>query len=70
VGPGRLLIEEGNTLYPVEIKSGSTVAPNMLAGFQRWMNLAGPASRYRAAGLRCDGAYARQGVLLSLWFAV
>ncbi|MFM7783128.1 MAG: ATP-binding protein [Gammaproteobacteria bacterium] len=36
-----VLLEEGETLRPVEIKSGSTVLPDALSALQRWTALAG-----------------------------
>jgi len=64
-----LLIEEGSALVPVEIKSGSTVAPDMLAGLQRWMDVAGTG---QSPTLIYGGseAYIRQGISVRPWFAV
>lgn len=36
-----LVIEEGETLTPVEIKSGQTIAPDFLDGLKRWAALSG-----------------------------
>jgi predicted AAA+ superfamily ATPase len=36
-----LLIEKANLLYPVEIKSGNTMSPDMLDGLLWWAKLAG-----------------------------
>jgi predicted AAA+ superfamily ATPase len=65
-----LLIEEGNRLYPVEIKSGSTVAADMLAGLQGWMDLAGPAAHSPTLIYGGAEAYTRQGISVRPWFAV
>lgn len=37
-----VLAASGGRLRPVEIKAGSTVAPDWMAGLERWMALAGP----------------------------
>ena len=65
-----LLIEEGNTLAPVEIKSGSTVAPGMLAGLQRWTDLAGQDVQTPTLVYGGSEAYTRQGISVRPWFAV
>jgi hypothetical protein len=36
-----LLIEDGNVLYPVEIKSAGTVARDMFEGLRWWASLTG-----------------------------
>jgi hypothetical protein len=64
-----LLIEEENTPYPVEIKSGSTVAPDMLSGLQRWMDLAGPAAKSPTLVYGGAEAYTRQGISVRPRFA-
>jgi len=40
-----VLLEEHGTLVPWEIKSGATVAPDMMHGLRRWRKLAGIGSR-------------------------
>lgn len=64
-----LLIEAGSALVPVEIKSGGTVAPDMLAGLQRWMDLTGTG---QSPTLIYGGSEAciRQGISVRPWFAV
>lgn len=64
-----LLIEEGSALFPVEIKSGGTVASDMLAGLQRWMDVTGTG---QSPTLIFGGseAYIRQGISVRPWFAV
>jgi len=56
------------TLFP-KIKSGGTVVQDMLAGLQRWLNLAAtgqsPTLVYGGAE-----AYTRQGISVRPWFAV
>jgi predicted AAA+ superfamily ATPase len=40
-----LLLEEGDDLKPVEIKSGQTIVPDFLDGLKRWSALAGASER-------------------------
>ncbi len=65
-----LLIEKADLLYPVEIKSGKTMSPDMLAGLLWWSTLAGlPAD----AGTLIYGggeAFTRNRVPVRPWFAV
>jgi hypothetical protein len=65
-----LLIEEGGALYPVEIKSGATVASDMFDRLRWWSRLAG--SWAGAATLVYGGAeaYERSGVAVRPWFSV
>jgi hypothetical protein len=65
-----LLIEEAGELFPVEIKSGQTVAADMLAGLTWWCALAG--RPLEAATLVHGGAeaYTRSGIAVRPWFAV
>lgn len=39
-----VLIEEGNTLIPVEIKAGQTITRDFFTGLEHWRNLAGNAA--------------------------
>ena len=65
-----LLIEEGTTLYPVEIKSGATVAGDMMATLAWWSSLAG--AEAGEATLIHGGleAFTRNGIAVRPWFAV
>jgi hypothetical protein len=65
-----LLIEEGNALCPVEIKSGSTVAADMFAGLKRWMELAKEAARSPILVYGGGDSYTRQEVAVRPWYAV
>ncbi|GAB4227556.1 MAG: ATP-binding protein [Deltaproteobacteria bacterium] len=40
-----LLLEEGDALIPVEIKSGQTIAPDFMAGLRKWNALSGMPDR-------------------------
>ena len=65
-----LLIEEGSVLYPIEIKSGSTVAPDMLDSLKWWSGLAGKTSRSPTLVYGGAAAYVRQGMAVRPWFSV
>ena len=63
-----LLIEDGETLFPVEIKSGQTVSGNMLAGLDYWRKLDNS-----DAGMLIYGGsenYTRNGIRVRSWAAV
>jgi predicted AAA+ superfamily ATPase len=65
-----LVIEEGDTLFPVEMKSGTTIASDMMDGLLWWCRLSGsPAER---AGLVYGGsdAYERRGIAIRPWFSI
>jgi len=65
-----LLVEDGTTLHPVEIKSGQTVASDMLEGIRWWRRLAGDLA---GAGTLVYGGDERQdrgGVAVRPWFSV
>jgi hypothetical protein len=36
-----LLVSEGGSVYPVEIKSGATVSQDALRGLEKWRDLVG-----------------------------
>ncbi len=40
-----LILEEGENLKPVEVKSGQTIVPEFLAGLQKWSALSGKPNR-------------------------
>lgn len=65
-----LLIDQGKSVEPVEIKSGQTVADEHFAGLRRWVEQAGDAAG--AAMLVYGGAdsYRRSGVELRSWRAI
>jgi len=65
-----LLIEEGSVLYPIEIKSGSTVAPDMLDGLIWWSGLARKTGRFPVLVYGGTEAYVRQGIAVRPWFSV
>jgi len=40
-----LILEEGDALKPIEVKSGQTIVPEFLAGLKQWAALSGAAAR-------------------------
>jgi hypothetical protein len=65
-----LLIEEGTILYPVEIKSGATVAPDMFEALNWWSKLAGQAAGDRMLVYGGSEAYTRSGIAVRPWYSV
>lgn len=65
-----LLFENGTDLYPVEIKSGQTIADDMFDGLRWWSRLAGVP--LEAATLIYGGGenYVRRGVSVRPWYAI
>jgi uncharacterized protein len=65
-----LLIEEGSDLFPVEIKSGSTVAQDMFDSLRWWGHLTGEAGLSPTLVYGGTEAYARQKIAVRPWFSV
>ncbi len=65
-----LIVEEGNFLYPIEIKSGSTVAPDMFDSLKWWSELAGKAGRSPTLVYGGTETYVRRGIVVRPWFSV
>jgi predicted AAA+ superfamily ATPase len=65
-----LLIENADLLYPVEIKSGSTMSADMLDGLLWWTKLAGLSPDVGTLVYGGDGAFTRNKVPVRPWFAV
>ena len=65
-----LLLSRGEQLYPVEIKSGQTVAGDAFDTLAKWSELAG--QPLEQATLVCGGekGYVRSGVTVCPWFGV
>jgi predicted AAA+ superfamily ATPase len=65
-----VIVELGETLVPVEIKSGETVAADFFKGLKFWRGLAdqgdGPAALVHGGGR----SYKREGVVVYPWFAM
>ncbi len=65
-----LLIEEGNLLHPVEIKSGNTMSPDMLDRLLWWTKLAGLPPDAGTLVYGGDEAFTRNKVPVRPWFAI
>jgi len=65
-----LVIEEGGTLFPVEIKSGSTVAGDMFGSLAWWGTLAGGEGGEPTLVHGGEQCYTRAGVAVRPWFGV
>ena len=65
-----LLIEKANLLYPVEIKSGSTMSPDMLDGLLWWAKLAGVPPDAGTLVYGGTEAFTRNKVPIRPWFAI
>ncbi len=63
-----LLIEDGERLYPIEIKSAKTVSGSMFSGLSYWSELNGSREAMLITG--GDEAYTRNGVAVRPWFLV
>ena len=64
------MIEEGGTLFPVEIKSGSTVAGDMFGSLAWWGTLAGGEGGEPTLVHGGEQCYTRAGVAVRPWFGV
>ncbi len=62
-----LVRDEAGTLQPVEIKSGQTIAGDMLKGLLKWCSLARAPLAQPWLVFGGEGAYARQDVLVIGW---
>lgn len=65
-----MLIEDGECLYPVEIKSGRTVASDMFDNLVWWSNLAGQATGTAVLVYGESDVYTRNQIAVRPWFAV
>ncbi len=65
-----LLIEDANLLFPVEIKSGSTLSNDMLDGLLWWTKLAGLPPDVGTLVYGGDEAFTRKHVSVRPWFAI
>ncbi|MCD4824176.1 MAG: ATP-binding protein [Phycisphaerae bacterium] len=62
-----LVIEQGKTLIPVEIKSGETFASDFLKGLDYWRGLAGQENAPAAVVYGGDTSYFRKDVAVMSW---
>lgn len=65
-----LVIEQGEQLIPVEIKSGQTFNSDFLAGLQKWMRLAGETCLAPRLVYGGEESMTRNGVLVQSWKAI
>lgn len=65
-----LLIDEGARLYPVEIKSGATFAPDMLAPLRWWSALAGADAGTATLVYAGADAFTHTGIDIRPWWSV
>jgi len=64
-----LLIEEGNVLHPVEIKSGSTISGDMFQGLKWWTDMAGQKRGTMTLIYGGSDSYTREGIAVRPWFS-
>ena len=65
-----LVIEQGEQLIPVEIKSGQTFTSDFMAGLQKWMRLAGETCLAPRLVYGGEENMTRSGVLVQSWKAI
>jgi uncharacterized protein len=65
-----LLLSRGDELFPVEIKSGQTVAGDAFDALARWSKIAGQKLERATLVYGGDQAYVRSGVAVRPWFGV
>jgi len=65
-----LIIEDGNMLHPVEIKSAGTIAKDMFDGLKWWIRLAGEGTSLPTLVYGGTESYTREGVTVRPWFSV
>ncbi len=63
-----LLADHGQTLLPIECKSGATIAGDWLSGLTRWVTLAGPDAEPPVLVHGGTSAGLREGVRLIPWY--
>lgn len=62
-----LLVDDGTSLTPVEIKSGQTIAPDFLASLKKWRKLSGTPDRPAALVYGGDKELANSNVSIVPW---
>ena len=65
-----LIIEEGNVLHPVEIKSAGTVARDMFQNLKWWAAMAGQKRSSMTLVYGGSDSYTREGIAVRPWFSV
>ena len=64
-----LVIEKGNELLPIEIKSGRTVVGDSFKGLKFWLALEGNSQENGTLVYGGDKAFKRDAINLRPWFA-
>ena len=62
-----ILIERGQELMPIEVKSGQTVASDFLAGIRSWRKMLGDERAPAALVYAGDRSFRREGVTIYRW---
>lgn len=62
-----VLLERGQNLVPIEIKSGQTIASDFFSGLDYWRNLAGEPKAPAALIYGGEQSYRRRGVAVCSW---
>lgn len=65
-----LLVEEGDALFPMEMKSGATVGGDMLDALLWWCRLSGSPAERAVLVYGGDDTYERRGVAVRPWFSI
>ena len=65
-----LLVDEAGALFPIEIKSGQTIARDMLKGIVWWSRQAGQDPGHGTLVHGGADRYARDGIAVRPWFSV
>jgi predicted AAA+ superfamily ATPase len=62
-----LLVDDGISLKPIEIKSGQTIAPDFLNSLRRWCELSGVPDRPAALVYGGDKAFSNKSISIIPW---
>ncbi len=65
-----LIIEEAQTLYPIEIKSGATITRSVFSGLNWWNRLSGGEARRSTVVYGGRDSLTHNGIAVCPWFAV
>ncbi|RCK73281.1 MAG: ATPase [Candidatus Ozemobacter sibiricus] len=65
-----LLIEDSHALYPIEVKSGATFAPEMLANLTWWNRLSGTPPTHSSLVIGGEQRFEYASVSIRPWFSV
>ena len=62
-----VIIEQGETLIPIEIKSGQTLSATAFAGLRKWLKLAGDDANQSYLFYGGHDSYERSGTSVLAW---